>query len=303
MRRPLGRPLERALTRTLTRLLPKNPLFQLELQRTRRKRWWPGRRFFLFYPVVLGVAIGYGVVLVLARSPETQLGIAVTAVPGICLLNAIAWLLSVALPWIAPALTAAAIARERELQTFDLLRTTLLTERGIVLGKLGGCIVRLWPGILMLVLLAPFQAIQISTSGLGSLYIPALMAGTEYNVVGMGVLFLLMALVTALKSFGDLALHAAVGLFVSAFVRSSGMAVAVSYGAILAVRVFLWIAVSVLTSLLTMGLVAQVVSADLMASLEYMMLVPSVLSLVTVAAEFLGAVLLVGGAIWWLRRL
>jgi hypothetical protein len=293
------RPLERALAR----LLPKNPLFQLELQRTRRKRWWPGRRFFLFYPVVLGVALGYGVVLALARSLETQLGIAVTAVPGICLLSVITWLLSVALPWIAPALTAAAIARERELQTFDLLRTTLLTERGIVLGKLGSCVVRLWPGILMLALLAPFQAIQTSTSGLGSLYIPALMAGTEYNVVGMGALLLLMGLVTALKSFGDLALHATVGLFVSAFARSSGIAVAVSYGVILAARVFLWIAASVSTSLLTMGLVDQVVSTDFMASLEYMMLIPSVLSLVTVVAEFLGAVLLVWGTIWRLRRL
>ncbi len=31
-----------------------HPILRLELRRIRRNRWWPGRRFFLFYPVLLG---------------------------------------------------------------------------------------------------------------------------------------------------------------------------------------------------------------------------------------------------------
>jgi hypothetical protein len=40
-----------------------NPILQLELRRIRRRRWRPGRRFFLFYPALLGIVLGFGVML------------------------------------------------------------------------------------------------------------------------------------------------------------------------------------------------------------------------------------------------
>ncbi|OQY18054.1 MAG: hypothetical protein B6I34_11305 [Anaerolineaceae bacterium 4572_32.1] len=155
-----------------------HPMLRLELRRIRRVRWWPGRRFFLFYPVVLGATLGCGAIVALSAGLSNlsvpvrflepggiQMAALVTGVPVICLVGTATTLLSVALPWIAPALTSATIARERELGTLDLLLTTLLTERSIVLGKLGGCLARLWPGILALALLTPFQLVGTSLLG------------------------------------------------------------------------------------------------------------------------------------------
>jgi hypothetical protein len=289
-----------------------HPILRLELQRIRRKRWWPGRRFFLFYPALLGAALGYGVMLALANSLGVQVVALVTGLPLACLVGVITWLLSLALPWIAPALTATTIARERELGTFDLLRTTLLTERSIVLGKLGGCLAWLWPGILTLVLLSPFQIVQVSASSswgglLGPLHLPALMTDPAYGVERWWVWLLLSGMAGWLRIWGDLALHAAVGLFVSVLVRSSGAAIAISYGAILAARAVLWLMNSFLVPVLVVLLAGSLASSrDLaMASLEpmgFMLFAPGLMGLVMTCVEIAAAGLLVWAAVWWLKR-
>ena len=278
-----------------------HPILRLELRRIRRKRWWPGRRFFMFYPALLGAALGYGVVLALSDSQAVQLAALVTAAPAVCLLSVVAGLLGLALPWIVPALTAASIVRERELGTLDLLRATLLTERSIVLGKLGGCLARLWPGILVLALLTPFQLVWVGGSGLSS-YLPALTFDFDLVSEAAGVYLLLFIAGVAglLRPWVSLALHAAVGLFVSVLARSSAMAVALSYGAIIVIRVSLWLLVSILSAALmaipgvTKGMSETMVSGVLV--------MPSVMSLGRVLVEFAGAVLLVCAAIWWLKR-
>ena len=284
-----------------------HPILQLELRRIRRTRWWPGRRFFLLYPALLGCVAGYGVILLLTDSLAKQLSISITALPMVCLFSAASSLLSTLLPWIAPTLTGSTIVRERELGTLDLLRTTLLTERSIVLGKLGGCLVRLWPAILTLILLSPFQLIVVAGGGLVSS--PVLAGILSMDVLTIDVdwpwgWLLLTGLVGLLSPWAHLALHGAVGVFVSALTRSVGTAIAISYGAILVVRAGLWLFVSVLGSLplLLAGLtIGPTGSAE--TEMTAMMLVSTLPALVSVCIEFAGAALLVWAAIWWLKRL
>jgi hypothetical protein len=292
-----------------------HPILRLEMRRIRRKRWWPGRRFFMFYPALLGAALGYGVTLALSDSLGVQLMALVSGVPVVCLVSVVTWFLSFALPWIAPALTAATIARERELGTLDLLRATLLTERAIVLGKLGGCLARLWPGLLALALLSPFQVVWMAGSSLfaipSSLNVltmstgfDALMMDTDFAKWQTWTLVLLLAILTVvsglLKPWCDLALNAAIGLVVSTLASSSGVAIAVSYGVILVVRVTLWLGTSILWPLL--ALLISTIQA--MPEPEVMVVImPALVPLLIVLIESVGAVFLVWGAIWWLKRM
>jgi hypothetical protein len=289
-----------------------NPILQLELRRIRRRRWWPGRRFFLFYPVLLGIALGYGVMLVLTDSVGVQIAAIVTGVSLSAVLGMVVWFLGMALPWIVPALAAATIARERELGRFDVLRTTLLSEPAIVFGKLGTCLAQLWPGILLLVLLAPFQALGViggsvlclcpSYSDLSALALAAEL-GVEYVIVSL----VLGAFVGTLRPLADVMLHAGLGVFVSSLLRSSGTAIAVSYGAVLVVRVAAWLAMSVISAVLVYGSVdpaifdVSVVNPGVrMSMLSW--LAPSLASVVLIIGEIFAALLLVGGAVWQLRR-
>ena len=273
-----------------------HPIVRLELRRIRRKRWWPGRRFFLFYPAVMGAALGCGATLAFNRQSGAQLAALATGVPALCLLNTVTGLLAFALAWIVPALTATSIARERELGTLDLLRATLLTERAIVLGKLGGCLARLWPGVLALALLTPFQVVRTTGSILTpypSALMLALVSGTRWSWAGLA----LAGVAGALRPWSGLAFHAAVGLFVSAWSHSSGTSVAVSYGAIIVARLGL----SLVTSLLGVALVLLpgVEPGAPEALWNGMLVIPS---LGTVLAEAVGAALLVWGAVERLKR-
>jgi len=294
-----------------------HPILQLELRRVRRKRWWPGRRFFLFYPALLGGALGCGAAAALSALLEelslpisafaTQLAALVTGLPVVCLVGAASSLLTFALAWVAPALTAATIAHEREMGTFDLLRATLLSERSIVLGKLGGCLVRLWPGILTLALLTPFQLMVVTGGGLlGSPITLAMAMGPVSSPEGLLAWWLLTGLTALLKPWCDLALYATIGLFVSTLARSSAMAVAISYGAIIALRVALSLGTT-LVNAAWMVLPGVALGASGTAMGEIVMngiwVMPSLTSLVVVLAEAAGAALLARAAIGCLKRM
>jgi ABC-type transport system involved in multi-copper enzyme maturation permease subunit len=64
--------------------------------------------------------------------------------------------------FIAPAFTAGTISGERERQTFDLLRTTLLPARALVLGKLGSALSFI---LLLLVAALPLQSLAFLLGG------------------------------------------------------------------------------------------------------------------------------------------
>jgi hypothetical protein len=279
-----------------------HPLVRLELRRVRRKRWWPGRRAYVVVPVLWGVLLGYAVTLALGDALGDALGVllaaVVTGVPLFCLLSATASLLAFVLPWIAPVLTASTIARERELGTLDLLRVTLLTGRSIVLGKSGACMVRLWPGIGMLLLLAPFRpgasvgGRVLSVTDLSGLE-AALTSGMEQRWVWLLITGVLMSVWRTLRSLSDLVFHAAVGMFVSALVRSPAVAIAASYAFIITMRVALWLGRMFFFGLSTVWL---------MDVLEGAWMVPGLATVAPVLGEAAAAALLLWAAVRRLKR-
>jgi hypothetical protein len=300
------------MLRTRWRTVCNNPILRLELRRIRRRRWWPGRRFFLFYPVLLGIALGFGVMLVLTDWVGVQVAAIAAGVSLGAVLGVVVWLSSMALLWISPALAAATIARERELGRFDVLRVTLLSERAIVWGKLTACLAQLWPGVLLLVLLAPFQVVRMlggnvmcfgpTSFNLATLVFASTL-GVEYVIVSL----VLSVFVGALRPLADLALNVGLGMFISTLLRSSGAAIAATYGAVLVVRVTTWLVTSIGSSVLIYGLLDPAIFDPTSATLGARMsilgwLAPGVASSVLILGEILAALLLVFGAVWQLRR-
>ena len=291
-----------------------NPLLHLELRRIRRRRWWPGRRFFLFYPVLLGVALGFGVMLLLTDWLSVRILAIGAGAVGVVVLGMVVWLLNIALPWIAPALAAATIARERELGTLDVLRTTLLSGRAIVLGKLMGCLAQLWPGLLLLVLLAPAQVVG-ALGGRTMCLCPSysdttmLMMGLELGVEYFIVSLVIQSVMGMLQPLVDVFFNLAVGIFVSALMRSSGVAIAVSYGVVLIVRAGAWLATLVLGSvliyaLIDLGVIELGSGAPTPGVISALLggLLSNLIPLALLFAECLGVVGLVWGAVWLLDR-
>lgn len=127
--------------------------------------------------------------------------------------------------FISPSFTAGAISGERERQTFNLLRTTLLPARRIVFGKLLSSLAYV---VLLMMVAIPLQSLAF------------LMGGITAEEVGLSLLILL---VTAL-------LYAAVGLYFSAVTRRTLTASLLTYSFALVFTVALPLVVLVLFGLL-----------------------------------------------------
>ena len=106
--------------------------------------------------------------------------------------------------FVAPALTAGAISSERERQTYDLLRTTLLSARSLVLGKLISALFFL---LLLLVVAFPLQSLASLFGGVA---------------VGEVLVAFLLLIVTALT-------FSTIGLLISSLLRSTLAATVISY--------------------------------------------------------------------------
>ncbi len=112
--------------------------------------------------------------------------------------------------FIAPALTAGAISAEREHQTFDLLRTTLLRARSLVVGKLLAATLFLW---LLLFTAVPLQ-------------------GLAFLFGGVAIEEILIAIVTLMiTAFA----FSTLGLFFSSLVKRTLISTVLSYGTALIV--------------------------------------------------------------------
>lgn len=109
---------------------------------------------------------------------------------------------------IAPALSSASIAGEKERQTFDLLTTTLLTPWQIVVGKLVGVLAF---AMLMILATLPLAALAFLFGGV---------SGTELLIAVVGLV------ITAI-------LFGAVGMFFSALMRTVQGAASLAQGAVL----------------------------------------------------------------------
>ena len=112
------------------------------------------------------------------------------------------------LSFIAPGLTAGAITSERERQTFDLLRTTLLSARSLVLGKLGSALSYLF---LLILTALPIQSLAFILGGVG---------------LGEMIVSSLMLVVTAI-------FFCTLGIFFSSFMKRTLAATVSSYATIL----------------------------------------------------------------------
>jgi len=124
---------------------------------------------------------------------------------------------------ISPALTSGAIASEREHQTFDLLRTTLLSARALVFGKLGSA----FSFVFLLIFSAvPLQSLAFLIGG-----------------VGMAELIVSSLLMTVTAFF-----FCSLGLFFSSFLKRASVANLASYAAIVLSTITLGIVFFILAS-------------------------------------------------------
>lgn len=106
--------------------------------------------------------------------------------------------------FVAPALTAGAISSERERQTYDLLQTTLLPARSLVLGKLTSAIFFL---LLLLVVGFPLQSLASLFGGVA---------------IGEVLVAFLLLIVTAFT-------FSAIGLLISSLMHSTLASTVISY--------------------------------------------------------------------------
>ncbi len=134
------------------------------------------------------------------------------------LLNAIVVFETLLVIFLAPAVTAGTISGERERQTFDLLMTTLLKPRAIVLGKMGAALAFL---LVLILAVAPFESLAFMIGG----------------VAPEEVLVSLLVLVCAALLYGS------VGIFWSSLLKSTAGSTVLAYGSLLLALAglpFLW---------------------------------------------------------------
>jgi len=217
-----GAPVEKSAFAFINRWLParwnifarlaENPVVKKEFRGRMR-----GRRAFVlltFYLGLIGLLIG-GVYLLLSQEPSSmQWDPEYRQTVGKVIFSAVVLLELLMVTFIGPALTAGAITSEREKQTFDLLRTTLLPARALVLGKLGSSLAYL---LLLVFAAMPIEGLAFLLGG-----------------VGLGELLIstLLLVVTAL-------FFCTLGLFFSSFAKRTLAATVSTYATILVSSILL----------------------------------------------------------------
>lgn len=137
----------------------RNPMALRELRGRMR-----GGRAFVVITVYVGLMSAFALLLYAVYSTTAGYGSAAAGETGRVLFIGIVGIELLLIIFIAPASTAGAISVEREHQTYDLLRATLLSAPAFVVGKLEGALV-----FLMILLLAaiPLQSLAFLFGGVG----------------------------------------------------------------------------------------------------------------------------------------
>lgn len=185
--------LEESNSVSLTEIL-EHPVFQKDL-RTR----WRGWRLWIMPGLCLAFGIGgFFVALFLDKeigqaAPPGGMPFPSPGFFGLMMggLRAMIWLwpLSMMGSWVAPALTATAISREREMKTWDFLRMTPMTATEIVLAK---WLAAEWPVVLSFVVTLPLASLSLMLwpSDLVVLLLSEgwlLLNAAAYSLVGLAV--------------------------------------------------------------------------------------------------------------------
>lgn len=167
-----------------------------------------GRRAFVILTVYLALMCGFMAVLYLGfalggsnRSTETR-------VAGKSIFVAILSVQTFLAVFISPAFTAASITGEKERQTYDLLRTTLLSPRALISGKLLSALSYV---ILLILAAVPLQSVAF------------FLGGVSFIELFVSQLLMVVSAVT----FGM------VGLYVSSFMRSTIASTVTTYALVL----------------------------------------------------------------------
>jgi ABC-2 type transport system permease protein len=179
-----------SVVRTLRERLLANPVLAKELRSRMR-----GTRAFVVLTVYLMLMSGFASLLYFAYAASSN----VTTGPdgqvvGKIVFGGIVGIELFLVCFIAPAFTAGAISGEREHRTYDLLRTTLLPARSVVLGKLTSALSFI---VLLLLAAVPLQSLAFLLGGVAP----------EEVLISLGIL------VTTAIAFG------AVGVFFSALMQ------------------------------------------------------------------------------------
>ncbi len=189
-------------TKVLGSWLSGNPLVLKELRSRMR-----GRRAFITltgYVLIISAAVSliYGIFLS-SSSPVNSVD--EQQMFGKVLFGGVVWLELLSVCFMAPALTAGGISSEREHQTYDILRTTLLSPGALVMGKFLSGLMFL---LLMLFCALPLQSLAFLFGGV---------AVEEFLIA------LIVLVVTAIT-------FCAVGIFFSSFVSRTLISTVLSYG-------------------------------------------------------------------------
>lgn len=178
-----------------------NPMVMKEMRSVMR-----GARAFIIITIYLVLLGGLVSLIYLTFASSNDVSTTSTIIQGLgkTVFGAVIGVQMMLVCFLSPALTAGAIAAERERQTYDLLRTTLLSGRSLVEGKLVSALL-----FLFMLLLAglPVQSMAFLFGGIS----------IEEILVGF-----LIVVVTAV-------LFSAIGLFVSSFTKTTLISTVVSY--------------------------------------------------------------------------
>jgi ABC-2 type transport system permease protein len=199
-----------------------NPVTVKELRSRMR-----GRRAFIVltgYLIFMGgfIALVYG--LFVATSSSSPFGPS-SRQAGKAVFAAVVGVEGFLVLFIGPALTASSITGEKERQTYDLLRTTLLPARSLVRGKLLSALSYL---ILLVIASIPLQSIAFLLGGVSPIEV---------------VLSQLLVVVTAVA-------YAQLGLFFSTYMRSTLVASITTFAVALVLTVGTPLVVAIITGLL-----------------------------------------------------
>ena len=135
-----------------------NPVVLKELRGRMR-----GARAFVVISVYLALMSGFTTLLYVINAASRDIyGITSSGVIGRVLFAGIVGIELFLVTFIAPAFTAGAISGERERQTYDLLRTTLLPARSLVVGKMISALAYI---MLLLIAAIPLQSIAFLFGG------------------------------------------------------------------------------------------------------------------------------------------
>lgn len=162
----------------------RNPMALRELRGRMR-----GGRAFLVITVYVGLMSAFALLLYAAYSTTAGYGSAAAGETGRVLFIGIVGIELLLIIFIAPASTAGAISIEREHQTYDLLRATLLSAPTFVVGKLEGALVFLF---ILLLAAIPLQSLAFLFGGVGEAEVViafVLLAVTALALGSIGIYF------------------------------------------------------------------------------------------------------------------